>query len=207
MTNSHPPGMRRTMKGVTLIEVLVSIIVLSIGLLGLAGLQAATTKYKLNSWARSSVSILFSDMADRIRANPTVAGSAYPNSSAENLYNLSVDWDDQQASDSPPGLTKDCTGTSITCTEQELATFDIESWRIRARTLLPQGAAQILGNRRDGFTMTLMWMDKDFVSTDGILSITPTCTGNETGLAQQTCCPDAADAPAGVRCARFVLVP
>src|SRR6218665_750793 len=61
-------------RGVTLVDVMVAIVVLSIGLLGIAGLQAATLKYKINTWARSSASTLLSDLSERVRINPDSAG-------------------------------------------------------------------------------------------------------------------------------------
>jgi len=68
---------KRTQSGMTLIEVLVSMIILSIGMLGIAGLQAATSKYNVNTIARSEIAVLMSDIADQIRANPDVAGNNY----------------------------------------------------------------------------------------------------------------------------------
>lgn len=56
-------------QGFTLIEVLISVVVLSIGLLGLAGLQAASLQSNNNSISRSQAAILAYDMADRVRAN------------------------------------------------------------------------------------------------------------------------------------------
>jgi len=56
-------------QGFTLIEVLITVVVLSIGLLGLASLQAASLQSNNNSIARSQAAILASDMADRVRAN------------------------------------------------------------------------------------------------------------------------------------------
>src|SRR6218665_1084044 len=50
--NRTPPALppRQCTHGLTLVEVMVAIVVLSIGLLGIAGLQAATIKYKINTW-------------------------------------------------------------------------------------------------------------------------------------------------------------
>ena len=65
MQNSYP-----SMQGFTLIEVLIAVLVLSIGLLGLASLQAASLKNNYGAYMRSQASILANDMADRIRSNP-----------------------------------------------------------------------------------------------------------------------------------------
>lgn len=66
-----------TQRGFTLIEVLVAVIVLSIGLLGLAGLQATGLRYNHSAYLRSQASQLAYDIADRMRANrdEAMAGS------------------------------------------------------------------------------------------------------------------------------------
>ena len=56
-------------RGVSLIEVLVAVVVLTIGLLGLAGLQANGMKVSLSSHYRAQAAQLAQDMADRMRAN------------------------------------------------------------------------------------------------------------------------------------------
>ena len=200
----HPSSRSR---GITLVEVLVSIIVLSLGMLGLAGLQAATTKYRLNTWARTSVASLFSDMSDRIRANPTQAGANYNAGTDEGLavatYAYTADWASQ--ADDPEDPDQNCAEAS--CTAEQLAAYDIAIWRQRARQTLPQGSVQIQGSRATGYTVTLMWFDKDFLQTDGELDTAPTCTADMTGLAQQSCCPESADVEAGVRCANMAMIP
>jgi type IV pilus assembly protein PilV len=65
-------------RGTTLIEVLVAIVVLSVGLLGMALLQVTSVQSNYSAYYRSQVTILASDLADRMRANRTAAlGSAY----------------------------------------------------------------------------------------------------------------------------------
>lgn len=59
--------------GATLIEVLVAMVVLAIGLLGLAGLQATSIQSNHSAYYRSQATILASDLADRMRANRTEA--------------------------------------------------------------------------------------------------------------------------------------
>lgn len=56
-------------RGVSLIEVLVAVVVLSIGLLGLAGLQATGLRTTTSAYERSQAVFLANNMADRIRAN------------------------------------------------------------------------------------------------------------------------------------------
>lgn len=55
--------------GVTMIEVLVTIVIVTIGLLGLAGLQARIQSAELESYQRVQAIILLQDMVDRLTAN------------------------------------------------------------------------------------------------------------------------------------------
>ena len=63
-------GNRRTQTGIGLIEVLVSVLILAIGLLGAAALQLNSLKYTDSSTMSSQASFIAYDMMDRIRANP-----------------------------------------------------------------------------------------------------------------------------------------
>jgi type IV pilus assembly protein PilV len=63
--------------GMTLIEILVAIVVLSIGLLGLAGLQLKGVQVNQGSTYRWQAAMLAEDMADRIRADTAAAQAGY----------------------------------------------------------------------------------------------------------------------------------
>ena len=67
--------MRRRERGFSLIEVLVTIAILMIGLLGLAALQTNATVAELEAYQRSQALVLVQDMADRIAANKANADS------------------------------------------------------------------------------------------------------------------------------------
>lgn len=58
-----------TQRGTTLLEVLITIVILAIGLLGLAGLQARLQSSEMEAYQRSQALILLNDMASRIAAN------------------------------------------------------------------------------------------------------------------------------------------
>jgi type IV pilus assembly protein PilV len=55
--------------GFTLLEILVSLVVIAIGLLGLFGLQAKAQKAETESYARTQALVLIQDIADRMNAN------------------------------------------------------------------------------------------------------------------------------------------
>lgn len=62
-------GSVKLQRGFTLIEVLIAALVLSVGLLGLAGLQTTSQKLSLSSYHRSQAAVLAYEIADAIRAN------------------------------------------------------------------------------------------------------------------------------------------
>lgn len=59
----------RTQRGTTLLEVLITIVILAIGLLGLAGLQARLQSSEMEAYQRSQALVLLNDMASRIATN------------------------------------------------------------------------------------------------------------------------------------------
>lgn len=70
------PGARPTsQRGATLLEVLVTIVILAIGLLGLAGLQTRLQTSEMEAYQRSQALILLNDMASRIATNRASAAS------------------------------------------------------------------------------------------------------------------------------------
>ena len=183
--------------GVTLLEVLVSLLILSFGLLGVAGLQAVTASYKVNSWARNSAALLLSDFAERVRAN----------SHAADLYGFKETWP-SQASKPSKDKKEDC--LESTCTYQERAAYDLVAWRERVRDEMPQGSVWVDGPVDDRFDVTLMWMDKGFTKPDAkenLLQSPSICENGQTKVEEASCCPRGAEVVQGVRCQRFFFIP
>ncbi len=68
MTRQH-----KAQRGFSLVEVLVTMLVVSIGLLGIAGLIVTSMKNNHSAQSRSQASVLANDIIDRMRANRSVA--------------------------------------------------------------------------------------------------------------------------------------
>ena len=60
---------RRAQSGMTLVEVLVTAVIISVGLLGVAALQLTSLKSNQESYVRSQAAMLAADLLDRMRAN------------------------------------------------------------------------------------------------------------------------------------------
>jgi type IV pilus assembly protein PilV len=68
------PALRNS-RGTSLIEVLVTLLILSIGLLGVAGLQSKMGVAEIESYQREQALLALEDMVNRISANPSQAAS------------------------------------------------------------------------------------------------------------------------------------
>lgn len=62
-------GARRRQAGFSLVEIMVSMVILAVGLLGLAGLQAKSHEMEVESFSRAQAMVLVQDMSDRLLAN------------------------------------------------------------------------------------------------------------------------------------------
>lgn len=112
---------RRGFAGFTLVELLVTLVVLSVGLLGIAALHTATLRNNLDSSLRSQASALAADIADRMRSNRTAAlGGA---------YNITFN-------DGAPAIP----------TGSPLATRDLNAWKTTLSQVLPAGNGEIATN-------------------------------------------------------------
>src|SRR5215510_11075504 len=66
MNHSSPRSLQR---GLSMIEVLVAIVIISLGLLGMAGLQASGLRTSQSAFYRAQAAQFANDMAERMRAN------------------------------------------------------------------------------------------------------------------------------------------
>lgn len=69
MRTCHRQPRRDGLRGFTMLEVLVTIVILAFGLLGVAGLQARTQLSEVEAYQRAQAIVLLQDMVDRLNAN------------------------------------------------------------------------------------------------------------------------------------------
>lgn len=134
--------MSRAQHGMTLIEVLVTLVIISVGLLGVAALQLTSLKSNQESYVRSQAAMLAADLLDRMRANQ--AGF------------LAGDYD---------ASTFDGTGRSGTT-----GGTDMTTWQATINRLLPGDDTQAAGKvERDAttnvVTITIQWAERAERST------------------------------------------
>jgi len=146
-------------KGFSLIEVLVALLVLSIGLLGLAALQTTSLKYNTDSYTRTQATLLAYDIIDRMRTNlKGVDAGSYNVTSSTAASKISA-YDSCKAS--PTGCGCDLSGAN--CSASNLALFDLGEWYESLAAALPQAStylATISATSRT-VTVTIQWKDRD----------------------------------------------
>ena len=110
--------------GFTLIEVLIAMLVLAVGLLGLAGLQVTSLKNNQSAYFRSQATQLAYDITDRMRTNKL---GNYNNQAA---------------------TADDCTATL--CTPSQMAGYDLKQWSDQLSALLPNGQGIVCKDNTPG---------------------------------------------------------
>lgn len=100
LTKPLPPT-HRTASGFVIIDVLMAILLFSLGILGLVGLQTAMTRNQVDAKVRADASYLASELIAQIWAN-TSQLSSYTTSGCATL-NLCKEWQDKVASTLPSG--------------------------------------------------------------------------------------------------------
>lgn len=139
------PSPRRRQRGIGLVEVLVALLVFSIGVLGLAKLQLLSLSNTNTAYMRSQASLLAYGLLDRMRANPQSASSG--------KYDLSL-------AGALPGGTTVVNCDTNSCTPTQLATDDLSRWLSDVSTTLPQGKASVSTNtsaQPELVTVTIEW--------------------------------------------------
>lgn len=141
-----PAGCRSISRigGFTLLEVLVALIVLSVGLLGLSGLQTTSLRNNHSAFLRSQATLLTHDIIDRMRAN---RGSAI-----DGNYNA------------VPSTSVSCTGI---CSPLQVAQMDVLNW-VDYLERLPAGEGEIdVDGGNEIATVTVRWVDSRQVDANG----------------------------------------
>lgn len=146
----YPRHTIQASRGVALLEVLIAIVVLSVGLLGQSGIQASTLRVNHGALVRSQATTLAYDALDRMRANAPAA--------AAGDYDIAIG--------GAPGV-------------GDLADADLTDWKARLAATLPDGdgaicrrndstalACEVTGG--DFFVVQIDWTESDQANRDRI---------------------------------------
>ncbi len=154
------------LKGFTLIEILVTLVIFSIGLLGLAGMQLRGSEGTNTAYFRSQATLIANDMAERMHANR--AGVDANDYDSMDTRSVSCDND--------PAPTPFCATRGgkpgISCTPEEMAFFDRFTIACSTQNLLPAGILTVTCQDADTtdadpctdgspHTVTVAWSEVD----------------------------------------------
>lgn len=140
--NTVKTDLRIRQSGFSLVEVLIALVIMSVGMLGIAGLYVQSMQAGRTSMFRHNAVTLAGDVADRIRANPTAAVSY-------------ID---------PVGADNSCVTGGVNCTPAEMAANDVLLWKEQAGETLPNGDVTIVFTAAAGATppsyqITVTWTE------------------------------------------------
>jgi type IV pilus assembly protein PilV len=145
-------------RGLSMIEILVTLTIVAFGLLGLMGLQARALNFQKDSFDRKAVAELVGQLGERMRAN-------YLGFQA-GLYTL-----DLHHSTATPGAIGTC-AIANRCTRPEVVIRDLDQWAVELRRRLPGAAAYIETDpaNTQWATITLAWPEPQADEATGPLS-------------------------------------
>ena len=162
------PSTRRLQTGATLIEVLVAILLVSVGLLGIAGLSGATYTYNKAAQLRLTGIALVNDFADRARIN--IYGYDRGNYSIALTANFATD-----AVTVPAGnfdLDPSDPANAITLADN-LAAADVDQFLRAVSVRLPQGDAVVVSRPRGAsrdLDIWLLWKEPQAAAADSLFA-------------------------------------
>lgn len=167
-------------KGSTLIEVLIALLVFTVGLQGIVSMQYQSVKDNFDSSQRSHGVWAAQELINRIRANPNGRVSVPPNASSYSFNGNPCD-----ANEPNPFCADRQAGPAAPCDSAQIATFDIwESVCSTPNQAHNQGRGQLFNpnltitcadapcTQNSQFTLNLQWQSKsvsDDDTTDGTL--------------------------------------
>lgn len=149
----------RDVRGTSLLEVLIAIVIMSFGLLAMGGLAAASIQYAKMAQFQTVAVQLANDLADRMRANSdgfaNVTGLC-----TTDCYNKIGVYSSATTAITVP------TCASTNCSYKEQAAIDLAEWRNTLRTSLPGGDAYVVRDtvNKPAVDIWIMWIDPSLKS-------------------------------------------
>lgn len=137
---------RKSVAGFSMIEVLVTLLVVALAMLGAVGLQAQSLRMGQGGQFRAQAVFLVGDLAERMEANKAgaIAGNYVVASSS-----------------TPTSTTNSCTST--VCVQDQLADADLAQWESALTQALPQASwsvTQTTAGNPTTYTILVSWVDR-----------------------------------------------
>jgi type IV pilus assembly protein PilV len=152
--------------GFTLIEVLVSLVVFSIGLLGMAKLVLVSAHANDSAYLRSQATALAYQILDNMRSNMSAATT--------NGYNTPLG--------ATPAAPTSCVGTGTVCSPAQQAAWDVYSWTQHLNAAnnlgggLPSGTGSVVTSATVPVTATITVQWDDSAAQCGFAASSAPCT-------------------------------
>lgn len=143
--------LKSRLRGVGLVELLVAIVICSVGLLALVAVHAASLRYARLTLHRAVAMQLTQDMVERMRANQAQGANTA-------LYQYSTDDFATQSASSPTPPTVACDLITSQCTQVQMRDADLYQWRLQAQSLLPSGAVFLLAGTGNAVGTADLWV-------------------------------------------------
>lgn len=169
--NAMPMQFSRRQRGSTLVESMVSLVILAIAVIGMLGVQVRTLMETNTTAGRTQAMLLINDLSGRIKANPGgyLELASYVLTDARTIGS------------------SDCTGTP--CNAATLAEYDKDQWQANFQSTLPGAKVATfvssdntptIGNRQLGVLIGWTMREKNSDSASDYLAkfITPTANVN-----------------------------
>ena len=171
--SSWVPNVRS--RGFSLVEVMVAVIVICVGLLGIAKLQALALSNTTTSRLRALAAIQVASVAAAMHSNRRYWGNTPPDTvtvTAAAITSTDGALQTQATNDltgtSPSNPSRVCVGTAgsgAVCNTLQLAAFDLARWGVSLAALLPNPTATIrcppaLGGGPPSCTVQIAWIEQ-----------------------------------------------
>ena len=148
----------KTSTGFTLMEILVALLVLSLGLLGMAGMQIFSLSSNYDAYLRTQATFFAYELVDKLKANRNEALAGGYDTLISNIA----------------GSVTDCQSTTADCSPNELAVFEVTQWKcalgayasssvcfstFNMTPILPNGDGSVTRNGAQ-FTISVQWLER-----------------------------------------------
>ncbi|WP_169741269.1 type IV pilus modification protein PilV [Andreprevotia chitinilytica] len=158
---NRPVSRAANTAGFTLLEVLIAVVVIAIGLLGVAGMEALSLSNTSSARTRGLAAVMAASLSSAMSANPGYWAAGLLAAPGTVNVNVSVSGGITGDTTLAAAASADCTAV---CTPVQLAAYDLTNWGKTISQSLPSGTGQIVCTTTVGqpvvCTITVSWSEK-----------------------------------------------